>query len=131
MRRSRGRVVNRADYEALRATPEARALRDAAEAWPRGPVESSAPDRRLLDAAIHLAGRMTALPSPAMSTKDKVAQFRTTSARFAAYTAAADRCDMTLSEWLDHVAAAAAGESDLLRDLERARKHAAKLERKR
>ncbi len=70
-----------------------------------------------------------ALPSPAMTTKDKVANFRTTSARLAAYTAAAERCDMSLSEWLDHVAAAAAGKSDLLRDLDRARRHAAKLER--
>jgi antitoxin component of RelBE/YafQ-DinJ toxin-antitoxin module len=45
----------------------------------------------------------------------------------AAFAAAADRCGLTLSAWLREVALAAAGESDLLRDLVRARKRAEKL----
>lgn len=122
--------MNRADYEALRATPEARALRDAAEAWPRGPVESSAPDRRLLAAAIDLAERLTALPSPTM-TRDAMVNFRATETERAALHAAAERCGMSLTAWLREVALAAAGESDLLRDLDRARRHAAKLRRAR
>jgi uncharacterized protein (DUF1778 family) len=72
---------------------------------------------------------MTALPSPAMTNRDVLINFKATPEQRDAAHAAAERCGMTLSAWLREVMLAASGESDLLRDLERARKHAKKLER--
>lgn len=53
--------MTRAEYEALRTTPAARELREAAVAWSRfaGSPEDRRPDMRLLRAALSLAGEIT------------------------------------------------------------------------
>jgi uncharacterized protein (DUF1778 family) len=71
---------------------------------------------------------MTALPSTPMTDRDVMINFRATESERKALHAAAERCGMTLTAWLREVALAAAGESDLLRDLSRARKRAQKME---
>jgi uncharacterized protein (DUF1778 family) len=64
-------------------------------------------------------------------TRDVMVNFKATEPERDAFKAAADRCGMSLSAWLREVALAAAGESDLLRELESARRHAKRLEGKR
>lgn len=61
--------------------------------------------------------------------RDVLINFKASEPERAAFHAAAERCGLTLSAWLREVALAAAGESDLLRDLSRARKRAERLER--
>lgn len=70
---------------------------------------------------------MTALASPAMG-RDVLLNFKCTEAERDAFKAAAERCGMSLSAWLREIALAGAGESDLLRDLDRARRRAEKME---
>jgi uncharacterized protein (DUF1778 family) len=60
--------------------------------------------------------------------RDVLVNFKATTEQREAFAAAAERCGLTLSAWLREVALAAAGESDLLRDLDKARKRAAKME---
>lgn len=60
--------------------------------------------------------------------RDVLVNFKATLEQREAFASAAERCGLTLSAWLREVALAAAGESDLLRDLDRARKRAAKME---
>lgn len=62
--------------------------------------------------------------------RDVMVNFRATEAEREALDRAAARCGMTRTDWLREVALAAAGESALVRDLERARKRAARLERR-
>lgn len=66
---------------------------------------------------------------PSLPMRDVLINFKASEVERDAFHAAAERCGLSLSAWLREVALAAAGESDLLRDLERARKRAERGER--
>lgn len=61
--------------------------------------------------------------------RETIVNFKAREDEREALRAAAERCGLTLSAWLREVALAAAGRSDLLRDLSRARSRARRLER--